>query len=210
LKLVFSAEKSAPNHLGIYHDTYRPDDASRSLHCYYLCDPDHNEYVKSPLIGKACYDTIPELIDEIEALERASRNKEQRQLPADVVDLVSKANALVHESDKLEDERAAKRRRQLEINNSSHSSNSEEATTGSDRCDGIDEKNGDEATSGSKPPQLAPGFNIWWDSMCAQRLFNSSKERETVVDRLLSRLITQTRRHCHTRQLSRVMMQRTQ
>jgi hypothetical protein len=55
-------------------------------------------------IGKARYDTIPELIDEIEALERASRNKEQRQLPADVVDLVSEANALVHERDKLEDE----------------------------------------------------------------------------------------------------------
>jgi hypothetical protein len=100
-----------------------------------------------------------------------------------VVELVSKANALVHERDKLRDERAAERRRLLEINSSSHSSNSEEATTGSDGCDGIDEKNGDEATSGPKPPQLAPGFNIWWDSMCAQRLFNSSKERETVVDR---------------------------
>jgi len=110
--------------------------------------------------------------------------KEQRQLPADVVDLVSKANVLVHNRDKIEDERAAKRRRLLEINNSSHSSNSEEATTGSDGCDGIDETNGDEATSGPKPPQLAPGFNIWWDSMDAQKLFNVSKEKETVVDRL--------------------------
>ena len=84
--------------------------------------------------------------------------KEQRQL--DVVDLLSKANALVHNRDKIEDERAAKRRHLLEINNSSHSSSSEEATTGSDGCDGIDETNGDEATSGPKPPQLAPGFNI--------------------------------------------------
>ena len=110
--------------------------------------------------------------------------KEQRQLPADVVDLLSKANALVHNRDKIEDERAAKRRRLLEINNSSHSSNSEEATTGSDGCDGIDETNGDEATSGPKPPQLAPGFNIWWYSMDAQKLLNVSKEKETVVDRL--------------------------
>jgi hypothetical protein len=163
-----------------------------------LCDPDHKEYVKSPPIGKAWYDTIPELIDEIEALERASRNKEQRQFPTDVIELVSKAkHALVHKKDKLEDERVAKRRCLLEINNSSHSSsNSEEATTGSDGCDGIDgENNGDdeeeatsngdnkEATSGPKPPQLAPGFNIWWDSEYAQRLFNSCKERETVVDR---------------------------
>jgi hypothetical protein len=63
LKLVFSAEKSAPNHLGIYHDKYRPDNASRSLHCCYLCDPEHKECIKSPPIGKAWYDTIPELID---------------------------------------------------------------------------------------------------------------------------------------------------
>ena len=39
------------------------------LHCYHLCDPDHKECVKSSPIGKARYDTIPELIDEIEALE---------------------------------------------------------------------------------------------------------------------------------------------
>jgi hypothetical protein len=66
----------------------------------------------------------------------------------------------------------------------------------SDGCDGIHgENNGDdeeatsngdnnEATSGPKPPQLALGFNIWWDSKDAQRLFNSCKERETVVDGL--------------------------
>jgi hypothetical protein len=81
LKLVFSAEKSAPNHLGIYHDKYRPDNASRSPHWYDLCDPDHKECVKSPPIGKAWYDPIPELIDEIEALELASRNKEQGCFP---------------------------------------------------------------------------------------------------------------------------------
>ena len=84
-----------------------------------------------------------------------------------MIDLVSKANhhTLLHKRDKLEDERVAKRRCLLEINNSSHSSsNSEEATTGrGDGCNGIDENNGDdeeatsngddkEATSGPKPP----------------------------------------------------------
>jgi hypothetical protein len=144
-----------------------------------------------------------------------------------VIELVSKEkHALVHKKDKLEDERVAKRRHLLEItNNSSHSSsNSEEATMGSDGCDGIDsENNGDneeatsngdnkEATPGPKPPQVAPEFNIWWDSEYAQKFFNSCKERETVVDRLkdLIILLAQTRRHCHTRQLSRVMMQTTQ
>jgi hypothetical protein len=33
-------------------------------------------------------------------------------------------------------------------------------------------------------PQLAPGYNVWWDSMDAQKLFNASKEKETAVDRL--------------------------
>jgi hypothetical protein len=98
-----------------------------------------------------------------------------------VIDLVSKAkHALVHKQDKIEDERAAKRSCLVEINNSCHSSDSEqEATTGSDGCNRIDEKNGDGATSrGPKPPQLAPGYNIWWDSVDAQRFFNASKERE--------------------------------
>jgi hypothetical protein len=81
-------------------------------------------------VGKAWYDTIPELIGEIEALERASRNKEQRQFLTDVIELVSKAkHALVHKKDKLEGERVAKRRRLLEItNNSSHSSSNSSIT----------------------------------------------------------------------------------
>ena len=124
LKLDIRADKSAPNHFGIYHDTYRPRHTNRKTQCYYLCDPDGKESVKSPPVGKAWYDTFPELIGEIEALERASRNKEQRQFPTNVIELVSKAkHALVHKKDKLEDERVPKRRRLLEItNNSSHSS----------------------------------------------------------------------------------------
>ena len=76
------------------------------------------ECVKSPPIGKAWYDTIPELIEEIEALERATRNKEQRQFPADVIDLVAKAKALVQETDKVENERKTKRRRLVDAGNS--------------------------------------------------------------------------------------------
>jgi hypothetical protein len=77
LKLDIKAEKAAPNQFGIYHDTYRPDNAKRSLHCFYLCNPDGNECVISPPVGKKWYDTIPEVIAEIQALERATWNKEQ-------------------------------------------------------------------------------------------------------------------------------------
>ena len=73
LKLVFSAKKSAPNHLGIYHDTYRPDNASRSLRCYYLCDLEHKQCVENPPIGKVWYDTIPEHKDLF--IEKRARTK---------------------------------------------------------------------------------------------------------------------------------------
>jgi hypothetical protein len=103
LKLDIKGEKSTPNQFGIYHDTYRPrrDDANRQkTHCYYLCDP-ANDCVINPPVGKKWYDTIPQVIDEeIQALERATRNKEQRQFPPDVIDLVSKAKALVQQRDK--------------------------------------------------------------------------------------------------------------
>jgi hypothetical protein len=46
-------------------------------------------------VGKKWYDTIPDMVDEIQALERASRNQQQRELPVDVIDLVSKAKSLV-------------------------------------------------------------------------------------------------------------------
>jgi hypothetical protein len=161
-----------------------------------LCDPDHKEYVKSPPIGKAWYDTIPELIDEIEALERASRNKEQRQFPTEVIELVSKANALIpHERyNKLENTRSTKKRHLLhESDNSGNSTNSQHREGRSEGSDGSDKEsrnNGNESLapeqskSRPKPPQLAPAYNIWWDSMEAQKLFNVSKEKETVVGRL--------------------------
>jgi hypothetical protein len=134
-------------------------------------------------VGTAWYDTVPQLIDEIQALERASRNKEQRELPADVIDLVAKAKALVQERDKLENERATKRRHLVDDNDSCGSSMSElMGINGYDS--GCAKNNRGEATSGPMPPHGAPGYNIWWDSMDADRLFNVSKERETAVDQL--------------------------
>jgi hypothetical protein len=180
LKLDMKAEKSSPNQFGIYYDTYRPRDTNKQNQCYYLCDPDCNEYVNNPPVGKAWYDTIPNTFDEIQALERATRNKEQRQFPPDVIDLVSKANhhTLLHKQDKLEDERPAKRSRLLEI-----TSNTCHSTSNSDGCNnGTDEVT--DTSPGPKPPQLAPGFNIWWDSQEAIKLFNASKEKETAIDRL--------------------------
>ena len=88
------AEKSAPNQFGIYYDTYRPKDTKRRNHCYYLCDPNGNDHVQSPSLGKAWFLTIPEIMDDIRALERATgtRKKGQRHFPPDVIDLVSIAN----------------------------------------------------------------------------------------------------------------------
>jgi hypothetical protein len=116
LKLDIKAEKSAPNQFGIYHDTFRPrrDDGNRQrTHCYFLCDPDGNECVSSLPVGKKWYDTIPQVTDEIQALGCATRNKEERQFPVDVIDLVSKAKALVQERDKLDNEERQTKRRHL-------------------------------------------------------------------------------------------------
>ena len=80
LKLDIKAEKSAPNQFGIYHDTFRPkrNDGNRQpSHCYYLCDPNANECVINPPVGKKWYDTIPQVTDEIQALGCATRNKEE-------------------------------------------------------------------------------------------------------------------------------------
>jgi hypothetical protein len=104
-------------------------------------------------VGKVWYNTIPELIDEIQALECASQNKEQRELPADVIDLVAKAKALVQERDKLESEREIKRRG---LHYSGDFTTISSATVA------------EQTISGPEPPQLAPGHNIWWDSTEAQ------------------------------------------
>jgi hypothetical protein len=186
LQLDIKAEKLAPNQFGIYHDVYRPmgpTNTNKITHCYYLCDPGI-ECVKSPPVGKKWYHTIPDMVDEIQApLERASRNKEQRQFPADVIDLVSKAKTLVQERDTLENERPTKRRCLGDETNDS-SNNSAEPMGITNGCDFIDDEAAYEAASGPRPPQLAPGYNIWWDSREAQKLFNVCKEQETVINRL--------------------------
>ena len=73
----------------------------------------------------AWYDTaVPQVDSEIQVLERVTRlvNKEQRQFPVDVIDLVAKANALTQERDnKLENERKTKKRRLHESDNSGNS-----------------------------------------------------------------------------------------
>jgi hypothetical protein len=130
-------------------------------------------------VGKKWYDTVPQTFDEeIQSLERASRNQRQRELPADIIDLVSKAKALVQERDKLENERPTKRRCLGDGINDSSKNSAE--LMGINGCNRID----DEAASGHRPPQLAPGYNIWWDSTEAQKLFNASKEKETAINHL--------------------------
>jgi hypothetical protein len=58
-----------------------------------------------PPVGEAWYDTIPQMIDKIQALECATQNKARRQFPANVIDLFAKAKANVQERDQLENER---------------------------------------------------------------------------------------------------------
>jgi hypothetical protein len=115
MKLDIKAEKSAPNQFGIYHDTYWPTGAiRRRTHCYYLCDPGI-ECVKSPPVGK-WYDTIPSLLElekECDAISRSTRTT-PRELPDDVIDIVSKARHLA------EEERPRKRTHlEEEVDNSS-------------------------------------------------------------------------------------------
>jgi len=173
LKLDIEAEKLAPHHYGIYHDTYWPRvGGSRKTHCYYLCDPDGKERVNSPPVGKAWYDTIPQKLDEIQALERATRNKEQRQFPADVIDLVCKANLLVHERDKLESERKTKKRRLIESHYSGDSTNSQgEARDGSN---GMDGSNGNESSAPAAEQKL-PAI---WDQNQVSRVYKRVAHRE--------------------------------
>jgi hypothetical protein len=188
LTLDIRAEKSAPNQFGIYYDTYRARGATRS-HCYYLCDPGGKECVKSPPVGKPWFESVPQgFDDELQALERATRNQSQRQLPAEVIDLVAKANVLLlQQSDNLENERETKRRRLVDGSNSCDTNSGcefMETTSVSNSCGdgGNNGDNGDEAmTSG---PRLPPGYNIWWDSLDANNLFNVNKDRETAVDRV--------------------------
>ena len=123
------------------------------------------------------------MIDEIQALERATRNKEQRQFPPDVIDFVSIA---IHKAlqrkrqQKEEDERAAKRL--CQESTPSHTTACHSNTSSSNQDDTTPTT--EDASRGTIRPQLPPGYNIWWESTEAFKLFNASKEKETTVDRL--------------------------
>ena len=188
MQLDIKAEKSSPNQFGIYHDTHRPKDSNRRSHCYFLCDPANNECVINPPVGKKWYDTIEDISNEIQALGCATRTQQEqeRQFPADVIDLVSKAKALVQERDnKLENESKTKRRCLVVSSDICEESNNFTETMSA---------NGSEDISGPTPPQepptppqepeLPPGYNIWWYSTEAEKLFNVQKEIQTTVDRL--------------------------
>ncbi len=164
------AEKLTSNQFGIYHDTYRPKDTKQRNHCYYSRDPDGNDQVNSPPIGKAWYNTFPRLDDEIPALERATwNNKVQRQFPPGIIELVSNANqALQHKNQNNDDdERAAKGLHQSEITTTNytacHSTRGCRSRSEED-CNGIilgEVTTGEDASPGLAPPHLAPGYNIW-------------------------------------------------
>jgi hypothetical protein len=65
-------------------------------------------------VGKKWYDTIEDISNEIQALGCATQAQEQeRQFPADVIDLVSKVKAIVQERDKLVDNGQNAKRRHL-------------------------------------------------------------------------------------------------
>ena len=183
LKLDIDAEKSASNQFGIYHDEYRPkaqDANRRRTHCYYLCDPDSKECVNSPPVGKAWYDTIPQIFDEIQALERATRTL--RELPHDVIDIVARARYLA-------EERPTKRARLDEEADNSSSLSS--ATTKSpatlsttiELLPPVVVVVSPESSPPAPAQKLPAGSNIYWDSADAKNLFNAS-DNETSLHRL--------------------------
>ncbi len=105
--------------------------------------------------------------------------------------MVSIANqALLHNREnKEDDERAAKRIRQSEITTNytaCHFTSSSRSGRSEDFSGRIldDKVTTEDASPGlTPPPQLAPIYNIWWESTEAFRLFNASR-KETTIDRL--------------------------
>ena len=174
LKLDMQAEKSAPNQLGIYHDTYRPKETKRRNHCYYLCDPDGNDHVNtSSSLGKAWFTTIPDMMDDIQALERATHNKERRHFPP---------AAQFKRQNKEGDGTAAKRLCQDSTpTSSSHTEQAPACSSTSNRDEEttITIKMKDE--SDDIQPQLPPGCNIWWQSTEAFKLSMPRKIRRLLL-----------------------------
>jgi hypothetical protein len=94
IKIDITRDQKLPNLHGIYHDQYRP--GKQNVHCYYACKPG-TEHVHAPTTGK-WYDSIPsipELQKECEAIARSTLAL--RELPQDVVDIVSRVRHLAEE-----------------------------------------------------------------------------------------------------------------
>ena len=139
-------------------------------------------------------------MEDIRALERATRSKEQRQFPPDVIDLVSiaknqEAIQCQRQNIEEEDERAAKRvccqdptpttsqhtEQVPACCHSNHTSSSISSNRDEQETPTIITKTEQESDT---KPQRPPGCNIWWQSKLAFKLFNASEDKETVLDRV--------------------------
>jgi hypothetical protein len=131
-------------------------------------------------VGKAWYDTIPQIFDEIQALERATRTL--RELPHDVIDIVARARYLA-------EERPTKRARlDEEADNSSSLSSATPKSpaplsTTIELLPPVVVVLSPESSPPAPAQKLPAGSNIYWDSADAKNLFNAS-DNETSLHRL--------------------------
>ena len=94
MQIDIKRDHRLPNLHGIYHDRYKP--GKQTINCYYACKPGE-EHVHAPPTGK-WYDSIPsipELEKECQAVARSTRT--QRELPHDVIDIISRVSHLAEE-----------------------------------------------------------------------------------------------------------------
>ena len=180
MRIDIKRHHKLPNLHGIYHDQYRPD-KKKNIHCYYACKPGE-EHVHAPPTGKwhDSIPSIPELEKECQAVARSTRT--QRELPHDVIDIISRVSHLA-------EERPTKRTRldEEEADNSTSLSASLKSTPAL-RSTTIEllplPPVVVEPPESSQPaPKLPDGTNIYWDSAEAKRLFNAL-DNETALDRL--------------------------
>jgi hypothetical protein len=94
MQIDIKRDHRLPNLHGIYHDRYKP--GKQTINCYYACKPG-KEHVHAPPIGKwhDSIPSIPELQKECEAIARSTLAL--RELPQDVIDIVSRVRHLAEE-----------------------------------------------------------------------------------------------------------------
>jgi len=164
MQIDIKRDHRLPNLHGIYHDRYKP--GKQTINCYYACKPGE-EHVHAPPTGK-WYDSIPsipELEKECQAVARSTRT--QRELPHDVIDIISRVSHLA-------EERPTKRTRLgEEADNSSSLSALPKlppallSTTTELPPIVVVEEPPEE--SSQPTPKLLTGTNIYWDSAEAKR-----------------------------------------